>query len=150
MGGGAMHGLMGRFSSFLMQNVSWHSSPRGILVRPTGLSSTEASTETDSRKTFERKERAMHSNSRGLTRAHLLLMWRPRGNQNLNLGRLNENKLAGPPRKQKGLSKCLKGQRWLLQRFPQRQHLSRRLGSLWRFLLPELVENARLADWSFK
>ena len=45
-----MPGPMGRFSSFLMQNVSWHSSPRGILVRSTGLSSTEASTERDGQK----------------------------------------------------------------------------------------------------
>ena len=100
--------------------------------------------------TVRRIDPAVHSNSRRLKRVHLLLMWWPRGNQNLNFGSLNEKKLAGPPRKQKRLSEHLKGQQWLLQRLPRRQHLSRRLGSLWRFLLPELVETLSWADWSFK
>ncbi|KAF6298854.1 hypothetical protein mRhiFer1_008909 [Rhinolophus ferrumequinum] len=50
-----------------------------------------------------------------------------RGIRNLKLGRLNENKLSGLPRKQKRLSKHLKRQQWLLLRLPQRQHLSKRL-----------------------
>ena len=38
-----------------MQNVSRHSFPRGILVRSTGLSSTEENTERDSRKKLKKK-----------------------------------------------------------------------------------------------
>lgn len=49
----------------------------------------------------------------------------------------------------KRLSKHLGKERWLLQRLPRRQPSVRR-GSLWRLLLPELVENTKLADWSFK
>ena len=55
--GGASPRPMGRFSSFLMQNVSRHSFPRGILVRSTGLSSTEENTERDSRKKLKKKKR---------------------------------------------------------------------------------------------
>ena len=40
-----------------MQNVSRHSFPRGILVRSTGLSSTEENTERDSRKKLKKKKR---------------------------------------------------------------------------------------------
>ena len=55
--GGATPGPTGRFSRFLTQNVSQHSFPRGILVRSTGLSSTEENTERDSRKKLKKKKR---------------------------------------------------------------------------------------------
>ncbi|EDM11062.1 rCG52944, isoform CRA_c [Rattus norvegicus] len=72
--GGATPGPMGRFSSFLMPNVSPHSFPKGTLGKLTGLSSTEENTRKDSRKKFKRKEPAVQSSSSGPSQALLWLI----------------------------------------------------------------------------
>ena len=71
-------------------------------------------------------------------------------NQKPEVRKAQENKLARLPRKQKRLSKHLKRQQCLLLRLPQKRHLSKRLWSLWRFLLLVLVENAKLVNQIFK
>uniref|UniRef100_A0A8I6G430 Large ribosomal subunit protein eL24 n=1 Tax=Rattus norvegicus TaxID=10116 RepID=A0A8I6G430_RAT len=61
----------GKFSSFLMPNVSPHSFPKGTLGKLTGLSSTEENTRKDSRKKFKRKEPTLQKFQRAITGASL-------------------------------------------------------------------------------
>lgn len=52
------------------------------------------------------------------------------GQEELEVRKAQREKLSGLPKQQKKLSKHLKRQQWLLQRLPQRQHPSKRVGGM--------------------
>lgn len=80
---------------------------------------------------------------------HFLLI-RPRGTRNPQLGKFNENKLLGLPRKQKRLNKHPKKTALAADKAPTKAALEQKRVKPVKVSLPVLVENAKLADEIFK